>query len=120
MIAKGVLLALIVLTLWVIYSVLFLNVINTIPDTLSYTRYSKGVPLIERKIYKGDKEFSDLILLLEESHDPWLPSFVTYAPKKIYSGNHVNINISGNIIIVNTLLYGLIPIQVVKSVKGTD
>ena len=77
------------------------STLENFPKEFTFYQYSKGEVVEKKIISKKDKEYVDLIKILNSNINGWSYSIATYAPEKYFVSPDITINIKKNIIIIN-------------------
>jgi len=68
---------------------------------LQYNDTVPPSPVVKMEILKGSEKYYRLLTWLEKNNDGWQPSYVTYAPYIVVSGEKFNLNFQGSRAIIN-------------------
>jgi len=95
------LLGLIIIFIFFNRSLSFESTLKNFPKDFIFYQYSNG-KVIEKKVVSiKDKEYINLIKILDSNINEWSYSITTYAPEKYFTSPNITINIKKNIIVIN-------------------
>ena len=94
-------LALIIIFIFFNRSLSLESTLENFPKEFTFYQYSKGQVVEKKIISKKDKEYVDLIKILNSNINGWSYSIATYAPEKYFVSPDITINIKKSIIVIN-------------------